>query len=79
LAYPLFADLVERQTVISVLDPSVTATLPRHTKARTDVMGIVNGIARNRPEALEDLYDAVVSVDDDPERRRRSAEPWTTS
>ncbi|CAM5643802.1 hypothetical protein STAFG_0230 [Streptomyces afghaniensis 772] len=68
LAYPLFADIAERQTVISMLDPSVTATLPRHTKARTDVIGIVNGIARNRPEALEDLYDAVVSVDDDPER-----------
>lgn len=30
---------------------------------------LVNGVARNRPDALEDLYDAVVSVDDDPERR----------
>ncbi|MFD8259583.1 caspase family protein [Streptomyces griseoluteus] len=68
LAYPLMADPAERQTVIAALDPRVTATLPRHTKARTDVAGVLTGLARRRPQALWDLFDAVVSVDDDPDR-----------
>ncbi|MEU9343701.1 caspase family protein [Streptomyces sp. NPDC048278] len=69
LAYPLMADPTERQTVIAVMAPHVTATLPRHTKARTDVTGILNSLARHHPEALDDLFDAVVSVDDDPGRK----------
>ncbi|GGM09806.1 hypothetical protein GCM10010129_62200 [Streptomyces fumigatiscleroticus] len=68
LAYPLMADPTERQTVIGALDPRVTATLPRHTKARTDAAGILTGLARRGPQALWELYDAVVSVDDDPDR-----------
>ncbi|MEU7059787.1 caspase family protein [Streptomyces sp. NPDC046197] len=68
LAYPLMADPTERQTVVAALDPRVTGTLARHTKARTDAAGILNGLARRRPEALWELYDAVVSIDDDPER-----------
>ncbi|MGW0332990.1 effector-associated domain 2-containing protein [Streptomyces sp. NPDC003011] len=69
LAYPLMQDPVERQTVVTALDPHVTATLPRHTKARTDAAGILNGLARHRPDALWDLFDAVVSVDDHPGRK----------
>lgn len=70
LAYPLMADPVERQTVVATLGPAVTGTLSRHPKARTDATGILNGLARSRPEALWELYDAVVSVDDDPGRGR---------
>ncbi|WP_053751788.1 effector-associated domain 2-containing protein [Streptomyces sp. MMG1533] len=69
LAYPLMADPTERQTVVAALNPRVTAMLPRHTKARTDATGILNGLARHHPEALWELLDAVVSLDDDPERR----------
>lgn len=68
LAYPLMSDPTERQTVVATLDPSVTGTLPRHTKARTDAAGILTGLARRRPEALWELYDAVVAVDDDRSR-----------
>ncbi|MFD4348855.1 caspase family protein [Streptomyces coelicoflavus] len=65
LAYPLMSDPAERQTVVAALDPRITGTLPRHTKARTDATGILNGLLRRRPQALWDLYDAVVAVDDD--------------
>ncbi|MFC7896835.1 caspase family protein [Streptomyces sp. NPDC057381] len=74
LAYPLMSDPAERQTVVAALDPGVTGTLPRHTKARTDATGILSGLLRRRPQALWDLYDAVVTVDDDPERRGELAE-----
>ncbi|MFF7309273.1 caspase family protein [Streptomyces sp. NPDC008137] len=69
LAYPLMGDPTERQTVVASLDPRVTATLPRHSKARTDVVGILNRLARGRPEMLWQLFDAVVSLDDDPDLR----------
>jgi hypothetical protein len=65
LAYPLMLDPTERQTVVAALDPGVTATLPRHPKARTDVAGILTRLGRSRPEVLWELFDAVVSVDDD--------------
>ncbi|MFJ8149067.1 caspase family protein [Streptomyces sp. NPDC096048] len=68
LAYPLMSDPAERQTVVATLDPRVTGILPRHTKARTDATNILNGLARRSPQALWELFDAVVSVDDDPER-----------
>lgn len=68
LAYPLMADPAERQTVVAALSPRVTATMPRHSKARTDAANILTALARRDPEALWDLYDAVVSVDDDPGR-----------
>ncbi|MGV9501497.1 effector-associated domain 2-containing protein [Streptomyces sp. NPDC003642] len=67
LAYPLMHDPDERQTVVTALNPRVTAVLRRHSKARTDVVNIVGGLVRRAPEALWDLFDAVVSVDDDPE------------
>ncbi|MFC9125783.1 caspase family protein [Streptomyces sp. NPDC057099] len=69
LAYSLMADPTERQTVVASLDPRVTATLPRHSKARTDVVGILNRLVRGRPEMLWELFDAVVSLDDDPDLR----------
>ncbi|WP_030663642.1 effector-associated domain 2-containing protein [Streptomyces cellulosae] len=69
LAYPLMQDPTERQTVVSALDPHVTATLSRHPSARTDAAGILNGLSRYHPDALWDLFDAVVSVDDDPDRK----------
>ncbi|MFF7733651.1 caspase family protein [Streptomyces sp. NPDC007984] len=67
LAYPLMHDPDERQTVVAALNPRVTAVLRRHSKARTDVVNILGGLARRSPEALWDLFDAVVSLDDDPE------------
>ncbi|MFB7325628.1 caspase family protein [Streptomyces sp. NPDC056190] len=70
MSYSLMADPAERQVVVSALNPRVTGTLPRHPRARTDVTGIVTALARQYPEALLELFDAVVSVDDDPERRR---------
>ncbi|MBR8639214.1 caspase family protein [Streptomyces tuirus] len=73
LAYPLMGDPTERQAVVATLDPRVTATLPRHTKARTDVVGILNGLVRRRPEVLWELFDAVVSLDDDPDLRNELA------
>ncbi|MFF7766122.1 caspase family protein [Streptomyces massasporeus] len=66
LAYPLMHDPDERQTVVAALNPGVTAVLRRHSKARTDVVNILGGLARRSPEALWDLFDAVVSLDDDP-------------
>ncbi|MEU3897211.1 caspase family protein [Streptomyces sp. NPDC045251] len=74
LAYPLMSDPAERQTVVAALDPGVTGTLPRHTKARTDAAGILGGLLRRRPQALWDLYDVVVTVDDDPERKDELAD-----
>ncbi|MGA5204037.1 effector-associated domain 2-containing protein [Streptomyces variegatus] len=67
LAYPLMHDPDERQTVVAALNPRVTAVLRRNSKARTDVVNILGGLARRNPETLWDLFDAVVSVDDDPE------------
>jgi hypothetical protein len=66
LAYPLMHDPDERQTVVATLNPRATAVLRRHSKARTDVVNILGGLARRAPEALWDLFDAVVSIDDDP-------------
>ncbi|MET9764168.1 caspase family protein [Streptomyces sp. NPDC006372] len=69
LAYPLMHDPDERQTVVASLNPRVTAVLRRHSRARTDVVNLLGGLARRDPEALRDLFDAVVSVDDDPALR----------
>lgn len=68
LSYPSMSDPGERQVVVGQLPRSVTGTLPRHSKARTDVAGILTELARRRPQALWDLYDAVVAIDDDAER-----------
>ncbi|MFI9154134.1 caspase family protein [Streptomyces sp. NPDC053367] len=68
LAYPLMADPAERQAVVGALRPADSGTLPRHSKARTDAVGILTALARRRPDALWDLYDAVRSLDDDPGR-----------
>ncbi|MER5795283.1 caspase family protein [Streptomyces sp. NPDC001980] len=73
LAYPLMDDPAERQTVVAALDPSIVGTLPRHSKARTDATGILSALARRRPESLWELYDAVSSLDDDPERKSELA------
>ncbi|MFD9933201.1 caspase family protein [Streptomyces massasporeus] len=73
LAYPLMYDPDERQTVVAALNPRVTAVLRRHSKARTDVVNILGGLVRRNPEALWDLFDAVVSVDDDPELKEKLA------
>ncbi|MET7481919.1 caspase family protein [Streptomyces sp. NPDC005538] len=73
LAYPLMNDPTERQTVIGALDPHITGTLPRHTKARTDIAGILTGLARHHPEALWEFFDGVVSIDDQLDRRRELA------
>ncbi|MGW7494487.1 effector-associated domain 2-containing protein, partial [Streptomyces luteogriseus] len=66
LAYPSMHDPDERQTVVAALNPRVTAVLRRHNRPRTDVVNILGGGARRAPEALWDLFDAVVSLDDDP-------------
>ncbi|MGW6009253.1 effector-associated domain 2-containing protein [Streptomyces sp. NPDC055210] len=69
LAYPLMNDPTERQTMLGALDPHITGTLPRHSKARTDVAGILTGIVRHHEESLWELFDAVVSLDDHLGRR----------
>jgi hypothetical protein len=66
LAYPLMTDPVERQALIAQLSSRVTATLPRHTKARTEATTLLNTLARRHPAALWELYDAVIALDDDP-------------
>ncbi|MFJ4816023.1 caspase family protein [Streptomyces sp. NPDC088801] len=73
LAYPAMHDPDERQSVVSALNPRVTAVLRRHSKARTDVVNLVAGLARRDPDALWDLFDAVVSIDDDPVLREELA------
>ncbi|MCZ4510124.1 caspase family protein [Streptomyces sp. ActVer] len=74
MAYPWTADPVERQAVVTALDPRVHGTIPRHPKARTDVTSILTALGRRRPEDLWELFDAVVSLDDDPERRAELAD-----
>ncbi|MEU9961299.1 caspase family protein [Streptomyces sp. NPDC050982] len=73
LAYPLMADPVERQMVVGTLNPRVTGTMSRHARARTDAIGILTALSRCHPKGLWELYDAVVSVDDDPERKTELA------
>lgn len=73
LAYPLMNDPDERQTVVAALNPRVTAMLRRHSRARTDVVNILGGLSRRNPEALWDLFDAVVAVDDDPKLKAELA------
>ncbi|MEU5697939.1 caspase family protein [Streptomyces aurantiacus] len=73
LAYPLMNDPSERQTVVGALSPDVTGMLPRHSKARTDVAGILTGLVRYHVQALWDLFDAVVALDDHPDRKRELA------
>ncbi|MGW5615769.1 effector-associated domain 2-containing protein [Streptomyces sp. NPDC003877] len=73
LAYPLMADPAERQAVVAALDPSVVGTLPRHSKARTDMAGILTALRRRHPHAVWTLYDAVLAIDDAPERRAELA------
>lgn len=77
LAYPSMTDPGERQTVVSALNSRVTAVLRRHSKARTDVVNILSGLVRRNPEALWDLFDAVVSVDDDPELKAELCAAFT--
>ncbi|MEU6304091.1 caspase family protein [Streptomyces chartreusis] len=69
LSYPSMSDPGERQVVVGQLPPSVIGTLPRHSKARTDVVGILSELVRRRPQALWNLYDAVISIDDHPGRK----------
>ncbi|MEU9167541.1 caspase family protein [Streptomyces sp. NPDC048420] len=73
LAYPLMNDPVERQTVIAALSPETAAMLPRHPRPRTDASGVLTALVRRSPEALWELYDAVLSVDGDPGRRTELA------
>ncbi|MET8244237.1 caspase family protein [Streptomyces sp. NPDC005202] len=73
MSYPLVADPVARQVMVAALSPRITGTLPRHPKARTDVTGVVSALARRHPEALRDLFEAVVSLDDDPRRQQELA------
>ncbi|WP_229870686.1 effector-associated domain 2-containing protein [Streptomyces phaeofaciens] len=73
VAYPLMADPVERQAVVAVLGTNVIGTLPRHNKPRTDMTGILTALVRRAPDALWELYDAVLSVDGDPGRKAELA------
>ncbi|MEU2910734.1 effector-associated domain 2-containing protein [Streptomyces massasporeus] len=86
LAYPLMTDPAERQVLITALGPSLAGTLPRHSKARTDAVGILTALSRRPPESLWALYDAVRILDDDTGRRteladalRALARPGSTS
>ncbi|MFF3917248.1 caspase family protein [Streptomyces sp. NPDC001852] len=69
LAYPSMSDPLERQAVVTALGPELAGTLPRHSRARTDAVGILTALARQHPDALWELYEAVLSVDGHPGRR----------
>ncbi|MET7738457.1 SAV_2336 N-terminal domain-related protein [Streptomyces sp. NPDC005402] len=68
LEFPLMMDPHERHTVVASLGPQVTSALARHKTARMDAISILTGLVNLHPEALWELYEAVVTIDDDPER-----------
>ncbi|MFE5922354.1 caspase family protein [Streptomyces sp. NPDC056468] len=68
LEFPLMRDPDARQATVAALDPQVASTLSRHSTARLDTISLLTGLAQHHPDALWDLYDAVVAIDDSPER-----------
>ncbi|GAA2302575.1 caspase family protein [Streptomyces kunmingensis] len=67
LAYPLAHSPDERQTLVLLLDPRLTAQMRRSPVARPDLVAIVRAHDR-RADDLWALYEAVNSLDDDPGR-----------
>lgn len=67
LAYPFAHSSDERQTLVLMLDPKLTARMRRNPAPRPDLVAIVSAHAR-RADALWTLYEAVTSLDDDPDR-----------
>ncbi|MGP4114237.1 effector-associated domain 2-containing protein [Streptomyces sp. 4N509B] len=67
LAYPMMADPEERQTVVMELGTRSVERMRRHSKPRTDLIGIIRAL-HGQPGELWRLYDAVTLVDDDEER-----------
>ncbi|MEU6841947.1 caspase family protein [Streptomyces sp. NPDC046716] len=67
LAYPFAHSPDERQTLVLMLDPRLTARMRRNPAPRPDLVAIVSAHAR-RGDALWTLYEAVTSLDDDPDR-----------
>ncbi|MER5945459.1 caspase family protein [Streptomyces sp. NPDC001904] len=67
LAYPFAHSSDERQTLVLLLDPRLTARMRRNPAPRPDLVAIVSAHGR-RADALWTLYEAVTSLDDDPDR-----------
>ncbi|MFE6889612.1 caspase family protein [Streptomyces sp. NPDC057694] len=67
LDYPFTHSSDERQTLVLLLDPRLTARMRRNPAPRPDLVAIVSAHGR-RADALWTLYEAVTSLDDDPER-----------
>ncbi|WP_420036720.1 effector-associated domain 2-containing protein [Streptomyces sp. cg28] len=67
LAYPSTHGPDERQTLILMLDPRLTARMRRNPAPRPDLVAVVTAL-RGRADALWTLYTAVTSFDDDPAR-----------
>ncbi|MET9734600.1 hypothetical protein ABZZ79_29365 [Streptomyces sp. NPDC006458] len=70
LAYPLATDRRTRQDLVDLMSPRISASLPRSPVGRVDVLGILRTVTRLGPEALRELFEAVVVLDDDPQRGR---------
>ncbi|WP_353945869.1 caspase family protein [Streptomyces sp. HUAS MG91] len=67
LAYPFTHSADERQTLVLLLDPRLTARMRRNPAPRPDLVAIVSAHGR-RADELWTLYEAVVTLDDDPDR-----------
>ncbi|WP_338702380.1 caspase family protein [Streptomyces sp. Q6] len=67
LAYPLAHSLDERQTLVLLLDPRLTAHMRRNPAPRPDLVAVVRAHG-TRSDDLWTLYEAVTSLDDDPGR-----------
>ncbi|MCQ4211163.1 effector-associated domain 2-containing protein [Streptomyces longispororuber] len=67
LTYPLTHSLDERQTLVLLLEPRLTAQMRRNPAARPDLVAIVRAHG-NRADDLWALYEAVASLDSDPGR-----------
>ncbi|MFJ4713333.1 caspase family protein [Streptomyces sp. NPDC088785] len=67
LAYPFTHSSDERQSLVLLLDPRLTARMRRNPAPRPDLVAIVSAHGR-AADALWTLYEAVTSLDDDPDR-----------
>ncbi|MCX4528797.1 MULTISPECIES: caspase family protein [unclassified Streptomyces] len=69
LTYPMMSDPAERQLCVSSLPTPRVARIPRHPKARADVIAVIKTLAE-QPSEVWLLYDAVTLLDDDAGRAR---------
>ncbi|MPY59606.1 effector-associated domain 2-containing protein [Streptomyces spongiae] len=67
LAYPMMTDPEERQVMVTELGTRSVERMRRHSRPRTDLIGIIRTLA-GQPGELWLLYDAVTLLDDDEAR-----------